>query len=585
MLTSSKTAKKISDAPQQSLTPKPNSFNKPSISQKKKKTKATKHLTINSRTLTLALKFYPEQLLTATARASITNPNTGRIDYSLWKSGDLLDLSKKYLRSKIKSFSTSFNSLKSSKDTKKRHWEILAICHDRDEVANPDDLFQPSILKPHFHVILRDANGNRFHVLTALKALGLNYSKEDSKLFYEHGATTVSNFNAYAMYLTHETDQAIKDGKERYSLDEILTNVSKDELKAIRAGYVRLQSSNKLTDSDWNKLADVSAKLGDEMKDFQTWADKSLTFSQQANAKFLKLQQVYNRHLLSAVEKSPDLIRCCVLISGKANDGKSYTTRHALENLGEVVYNARQGSGKYDGLTYLATAMIFDDRKMTDSLNVTDNRATVLHSRGTGNDKPWLGKYVIITTNLDPNTFFSQQVLDESQVEALRSRFYVTTLKWQDGRGKLVLQDGSSRGNVKDIKVRNELYKKFATEFNKLILNYRPLEDFEIPKLDAQYYDSTPNSVHSLSPMAYKIRDLIQVTGLKNLIYTGDIISSESPNFDNFVSKLKKFPVKSLVYMESETQSSCTVEELLKKLNTRNPFLSVYDADYIRIED
>ena len=321
------------------------------------------------------------------------------------------------------------------------------------------------------------------------------------------------------------------------------------------------------------------------MKDFQTWADKSLTFSQQANAKFLKLQQVYNRHLLSAVEKSPDLIRCCVLISGKANDGKSYTTRHALENLGEVVYNARQGSGKYDGLTYLATAMIFDDRKMTDSLNVTDNRATVLHSRGTGNDKPWLGKYVIITTNLDPNTFFSQQVLDESQVEALRSRFYVTTLKWQDGRGKLVLQDGSSRGNVKDIKVRNELYKKFATEFNKLILNYRPLEDFEIPKLDAQYYDSTPNSVHSLSPMAYKIRDLIQVTGLKNLIYTGDIISSESPNFDNFVSKLKKFPVKSLVYMESETQSSCTVEELLKKLNTRNPFLSVYDADYIRIED
>lgn len=631
---SSNQAKKISDARQQSLTPnkltknniKPNNLSTKSISQntkdkktsKRGKAKKNKHLTIHSRTLTLALKFYPEQMMTNDTRQSITNIKTGRIDYSLWTSGNLIDQAKAYLNERIKNFSTYFNSFKSKQDKSKRHWEVEAICHDKDEVANPNDMFAPGIIKPHFHVIIRDSNGNRFFVETVLKALGLNYQKDDSKLFYEHGCTTVANFNAYSMYLTHETVQAQKDGKELYDLSEVMTNMSLDELKDVRAGYSRLQAKSKLTESDWNDLADYVAKLGDEMKDFEAWAKKSLSFVQRTSKKFKDLQVLYNQHLLDAVEKSPDLIRCCILISGRQNDGKSYTARHALQKMGETVYNARSSTGKYDGLSSRATAMIFDDRKMTDALNVTDNRATVLHSRGTGNDRPWLGKYVVITTNLQPDAFFSGQVMYASQISAIKSRFYTTSLMYDgSGRGRLVLLEPSTRGTKEDIAKRNQLYTDFADHFNDLIKDYTPLSADNAPQLDKSYYkdaqlhhfgssnaDELLNDTVSLydqnQSLSSKIGNLIsllctKVDGLSNKIfYTGMINSTCSYEYPQFIEFLHEQNPDAKVYKEDADESSCTVAEFLKKLPTPTTLddykfdnddkFELNDCEYIRVE-
>ena len=493
---SSKRAKKISDAGQQSLDNQ-NDLSTKSIPQKgskskkarRGKSKQNKHLTINSRTLTLALKFYPEQLLSTDERKAITN-SSGRIDYSLWKNGDLLDYVKKLLNSRIKNFSSYFDALKSPQDKSKRHWEVAGICHDKDEVANPSDMFAPSIIKPHFHVIIRDANNKRFFVKTVLKALGLNYRKEDSQLFYEHGCTTIADFNAYLMYLTHETEQAIRDGKELYDLSELLTNMTSDEVKDLRAGYSRLQAKSKLSDSDWNALADYVDKLGDKLGDFDAWAKQALTFSQRASSKFNNLRSEFNEHLNNAVEKTPDLTRCCILISGTANDGKSWTTFHALSNLGEKVYPARSSSGKYDGLRSTATAMTFDDRMITDALNATDNRATVLHGRGTGGDKPWLGRYLVVTTNLSVDDFFQAQVRYDSQVEAIKSRFYTCKLAHDSaGHGKLIVKTPSVRGTKVDVEKRNALYSRFADEFNRLIAGYIPLKVEDAPQLDSEYFN------------------------------------------------------------------------------------------------
>ena len=628
---SSNQAKKISDARQQSLN-KPDklttndnqqsNLSTKSITQstnKKKsrrgKSKKNKHLTIHSRTLTLALKFYPEQMMTKQARQSITNPKTGRIDYSLWTDGDLLDQAKAYLNKRIKNFSNYFNSFKNSRDKSKRHWEVEAICHDKDEVANPDDMFAPSVIKPHFHVILRDANNKRFFVETVLKALGLNYQKEDSELFYNHGCTTVADFNAYSVYLTHETEQAKKDGKELYDLSEVMTNMTLDELKEIRAGYTRIQAKSKLTEEDWNKLADYVAKLGDKMKDFEEWANKSLSFVQRTSKKFKDLQVLYNKHLLDAVEQSPDLVRCCILISGKQNDGKSYTTRHALQDMGEIVYNARSSTGKYDGLSSRATAMVFDDRKMTDALNVTDNRATVLHSRGTGNDRPWLGKYVVITTNLSPDDFYKGQVMDLAQVPAIKSRFYTTSLLYDaSGRGRLVLLEPSTRGTKEDIAKRNQLYTDFADHFNDLIKGYTPLTPDKAPKLDKSYYKDTQlhhfrssnadellNDTVSLyeqnKALSSKIGKLITllcttVDGLK-IFYTGMINSTCSCDYSRLIEFLHEQSPDAKVYKE-DADECCTVAEFLKKLPTPTTLddykfdnddkFELTDCEYIRIE-
>lgn len=632
-----KTAKKISDARQQSLN-KPDKLTtndnqqsnlstksitqKSSTSTEKKKKKSRRgkskkntHLTIHSRTLTLALKFYPEQMMTTQARQSITNPKTGRIDYSLWTDGNLLDQAKAYLNERIKNFSTYFNSFKSPQDKSKRHWEVEAICHDRDEVANPDDMFAPAIVKPHFHVIIRDANNKRFFVETILKALGLNYQKEDSELFYEHGCTTVADFNAYSVYLTHETEQAKKDGKELYDLSEVMTNMPLDELKDIRAGYSRLQSKSKLSDHDWNELADYASKLGDELGDFDAWSKSVLTFAQRTGQKFKALQDEFNKHLTDAVDDSPDLTRCCILISGNANDGKSWTTTHALQNLGEKIYPARSSSGKYDGLQSTATAMTFDDRMITDALNVTDNRAVVLHGRGTGGDKAWLGRYVVVTTNLPIGDFFSNQVRFNSQIDAIRSRFYTCILVYDNfGHGHLEVVDASTRGTAKDIQARNDLFTRFADEFNKLITNYHPLSADDAPKLDAKFYQHAPeqswepkqtaqqiaqletenNSLRNEAlGLSSKLGDVIRVLRNEypsirnNVYYTGDLDTPYRYGYKSFLEFLRKANPNDIVYKEDSYTEHWTVSELLSKLpapkiGEDNYILS--DCQFIRIK-
>lgn len=625
-----KTAKKISDARQQSLnnpdklTTNDNQHNqqsnlstksitqKSSTSTEKKKKKSkrgkskkNKHLTIHSRTLTLALKFYPEQMMNTQARQSITNPKTGRIDYSLWTDGDLLDQAKAYLTERIKNFSTYFNSFKSPQDKSKRHWEVEAICHDRDEIANPDDMFAPAIVKPHFHVIIRDANNKRFFVETVLKALGLHYQKEDSELFYEHGCTTVADFNAYSVYLTHETEQAKKDGKELYDLSEVMTNMTLDELKDIRAGYSRLQSKSKLSDHDWNELANYASKLGDELGDFDAWSKSVLTFAQRTGRKFKALQDEFNKHLTDAVDDSPDLTRCCILISGNANDGKSWTTTHALQNLGEKIYPARSSSGKYDGLQSTATAMTFDDRMITDALNVTDNRAVVLHGRGTGGDKAWLGRYVVVTTNLPIGDFFNNQVRFNSQIDAIKSRFYTCILVYDYyGHGHLEVVDACTRGTAKDIQARNDLFTRFADEFNKLIANYHPLSSDEAPKIDAKYYQHAPeqsweptqtaqqiaqldtenSSLHDEAlALSSKLGDAIRVLRNEypsirnNVYYTGNLDTPYRYGYQDFLEFLRKANPNDIVYKEDSYTERWTVSELLSKL----PAPKIGDDNYI----
>lgn len=625
-----KTTKKISDARRQSLnnpdklTTNDNQHNqqsnlstksitqKSSTSTEKKKKKSrrgkskkNKHLTIHSRTLTLALKFYPEQMMNTQARQSITNPKTGRIDYSLWTDGDLLDQAKAYLTERIKNFSTYFNSFKSPQDKSKRHWEVEAICHDRDEIANPDDMFAPAIVKPHFHVIIRDANNKRFFVETVLKALGLHYQKEDSELFYEHGCTTVADFNAYSVYLTHETEQAKKDGKELYDLSEVMTNMTLDELKDIRAGYSRLQSKSKLSDHDWNELANYASKLGDELGDFDAWSKSVLTFAQRTGRKFKALQDEFNKHLTDAVDDSPDLTRCCILISGNANDGKSWTTTHALQNLGEKIYPARSSSGKYDGLQSTATAMTFDDRMITDALNVTDNRAVVLHGRGTGGDKAWLGRYVVVTTNLPIGDFFNNQVRFNSQIDAIKSRFYTCILVYDYyGHGHLEVVDTCTRGTAKDIQARNDLFTRFADEFNKLIANYHPLSSDEAPKLDAKYYQHAPEQSWEPTQTAQQIAQLDTENGslrdealalssklgdairvLRNeypsirnkVYYTGNLDTPYRYGYQDFLEFLRKANPNDIVYKEDSYTEHWTVSELLSKL----PAPKIGDDNYI----
>lgn len=85
-------------------------------------------------------------------------------------------------------------------------------------------IWSEATVKPHLHVIIRCVDRKkRVRVATFLNWLGIYFRPNfDDALWREHGVETIGNYTGYAVYLTHETREAIDDAKELYSIDELL---------------------------------------------------------------------------------------------------------------------------------------------------------------------------------------------------------------------------------------------------------------------------------------------------------------------------------------------------------------------------
>ena len=122
------------------------------------------------------------------------------------------------------------------KATNKEEYEIMMIKHDRDSAG--DDFYMPSTEKAHYHILVRRMNGskvgNSVKLRTILKKLGIVFRKGiDDKMRINHGVEGIVKYDAYATYLTHDTEQSIRDGKAHYELEEIVSNLSIDEIENI----------------------------------------------------------------------------------------------------------------------------------------------------------------------------------------------------------------------------------------------------------------------------------------------------------------------------------------------------------------
>lgn len=118
------------------------------------------------------------------------------------------------------------------RDIAKDTYHVLAIKHDRD--PKTDNIWESSLEKPHYHIIIRLLNKKRTKVQTILNMLKIAYRPEvDDNLWQNHGVETIRNFPNMAMYLTHDTEEAILQGKEHYELDEVVSNLTTDEIKQV----------------------------------------------------------------------------------------------------------------------------------------------------------------------------------------------------------------------------------------------------------------------------------------------------------------------------------------------------------------
>lgn len=409
-----------------------------------------------------------------------------------WKKDDNRNIS---IHSKVYSFALKFydeqlpwglqETIKAIKTLDKGVYQVLLICHDRDEVA--DGIWRIAMEKRHYHLIFRCVDKKqRIRISQVLDMCHIFYRPGiDDLLLHNKAIETVGKFQAYAMYLTHETDDAIRDNKELYDINEITSNLSIDEIKAIRDGYLNLaDASTKVRMSTLTQLDENAFKLGYQLKDFDEWYG-SQPFSIRSNAKMKTIRESYERGVEAILKENPRVVRLCIFIMGKPNSGKTFASLKSLEGK-KILSVGGGGTGKFDKLKPSTDAIVIDDDVCPNLLNLSDNYLCHVYRRG-ANNPVWAGKYLIVTSNLNftewlracgikiPSSIatIEYRKVNSNHYNALLSRFFVCCIKEDDkGATQLALVSPSTRGSLEEQYERLNAFLEFQKKFNCTMRQY-----------------------------------------------------------------------------------------------------------------
>ena len=366
------------------------------------------------------------------------------------------------------------------RNTDNNEFHIIAVCHNRDTYCESGSFWKPAYEKCHFHIIFRCVDRKkRIRVSSVLKQLGIVFRPgKDDILWSEHGVETVGNFAEYATYLTHETEKAIRDGKELYEMTELVSNLSIDEIREVRNGYIRLaDGTHKVTTSELVELDDTAYKLGYDLKNFSAWYD-TLSFTVRSNAKMKTIRESYERGVNARIEENSTVRRLCVFIQGEPNTGKTFASKKALS--GNAILTVEGGgTGKFDNLRPDHNAIIISDDVCPNLLNMTDNYVCRAYKRQK-NNPAWAGEYFIVTSNLSFEDWLSECKINihGKHFSAMLSRFYVCEIKAKgDGTNYLALKSASDRGSIEEQTKRADMFMNFQKKFNEIMADYRPTKN------------------------------------------------------------------------------------------------------------
>lgn len=345
--------------------------------------------------------------------------------------------------------------------------QLEMIVHNRD--YNHDDFWVPSIEKPHIHIIGRfvidpnNDNRNKKRLRWILKMLGITYRKGvDEWLVRKHAVETCRDFCEYSVYLYHDTEDAIRDGKTPYDPNEVISNLSDEELQQIRDGYSRIVASGKrVSPRDLEALDDAAYRLGQELGDLEAFLG-SQPFKIRSHSKLRTIRESYYRGVTDRINDPSrnSTVRLCVYIQGLPNTGKTYAAIQALKGLRTLQIGAG-GTGKFDRLQASTQALLIDDSEVDGLLQISDNYFCALYRRNS--DNPWwCGRYVIVTSNKDFDAWLTSCDVFGAQVDAVKSRFYICKM---NNDGTLTLVSESTRGVPKEVNERRELFAEFRNKF------------------------------------------------------------------------------------------------------------------------
>lgn len=362
--------------------------------------------------------------------------------------------------------------------------QIMAIRHDRDIVT--DGIWAVAAVKPHWHIILRLVPDKaRIRVLQLMADLGIYFRPgADDELWANHGVETIGNFGGYALYLTHETEDAVRAGKELYDRADVVSNLSMDEQNQIREGYIRVSERHKVTPEELIALDKEAYDIGYALQDFGTWYGNQ-PFSVRSNSKMRVIRESYNRGVQARIEQHEPIDRLCVYIQGEANKGKTFAAVRALMDMGKSVLTANGGgSGKFDALRADHDAIVLDDCTCPNLLNMADGYVCTAYRRQS-NNPPWTGQYLVVTSNLNFWAWLEScglRVRDYTGVltrhgVAMQTRFVVGEIVTDaSGVSRLVVhRDGVNlRGNIDRQQRLVAMFAEFKTRYNEIIAQYVP---------------------------------------------------------------------------------------------------------------
>lgn len=314
--------------------------------------------------------------------------------------------------------------------------------------------------KDHYHVIMKKADRNgSFNVKSCLNKLHIHFRPiEDKALLANHGIETTGNFSSCLSYILHQSYSAQRQHKKTYSISDLISNISTDEIKGILEGYA--PTSSKLTTDD---MIDAARNAGYKLSDFEKMLDemniKGLTQSMET-----KMRNAYYAGAEKVVREGRNVNRLCISISidhKKDNlDAVEYAVKEALSEKNTV---CMQGL-TYETITITPTteAIVFKFPHYSYTPDIINKlkspKAELLKSNQYFDliDKKaiWAGDYIIFIT-------------------LGNDYYYENSFTCEIKDGKLYCSDPPS--NINDFKEPEEIRKKydyFKERFEKAISNY-----------------------------------------------------------------------------------------------------------------
>lgn len=289
--------------------------------------------------------------------------------------------------------------------------EYQVSCIQHRSKSN-DDFFAPHDKKIHYHIILRRTSHpfkstQPRRVLTIINLFGLVFRKgaDDNVVEHFHTCSVDNNdgsgnsFTDKLLYQTHETDAAIKEGKERYTYEDLHNNFSRDVYDLIVAGYSGTCEPRKLSLSEREDLRNKAYKLGLEGKKYD------LLFKNRSSARYDSHEKIFRKSYEDGIDarlgRHLFVPRICLYIQGEAGLGKSSGVSYALEQLGydgdSIAFITNTGNGKYDGISCDTRAIVVDDVVSPNILALFGEYECKLKARYTS--AIWQGDIVCVTSN------------------------------------------------------------------------------------------------------------------------------------------------------------------------------------------